>query len=104
MDAAANFKLYLIFISILFTAGLYYIVATRNLIRMLIGLELLSKGALLLLILAGHLTGRTGLAQSFAITIIIIEVVVIVVAAGVVIAFYRHNDSIDSRELRKLRG
>lgn len=104
LNAAIDFKLYIVFIPILFLTGLYYVIATRNLVRMLIGLELLSKAVMLLIIVVGNLTGRTGLAQSLAITMIVIEVVVIVVAAGIVIALYRHNNSIDSRELKHLRG
>ena len=62
----------------------------------MIGLELLTKGITLFIILAGYVTGRTGLAQAMAITLIIIEVVVIVVAVGVVLCVFRHNQ-IDRR-------
>jgi len=99
-----DFNLYLIFIPLVFLAGLYYVIVTRNLIRMLIGVELLTKSATLLLILAGKVTGQLGLAQSLAITLIVIEVVVMVVAAGVIIAIYNHNGTLDSRLLRNLKG
>lgn len=102
--AFTDFKLYMIFIPVVFIAGLYYLIVTRNLIRMLIGVELLSKAATLLLILAGNVTGQTGLAQSLVITLIVIEVVVMVVAAGVIISIYNHNGTLDSRLLRNLKG
>lgn len=103
-SAAINLKLYLVFVPILFAIGLYYIIVTRNLFRMLIGLELMSKSVMLLLIVIGSLTGRTGLAQSFVVTMIVIEVVVIVVAAGLILSVYKQTDSIDARKLRNLKG
>jgi len=97
-------KLYFTCISILAITGLYYVIATRNLIRMLIGLELLSKAVMLLIIVVGNITGRIALAQSLAITMIVIEVVVMVVAAGIILTLYRKTGSIDARELTNLRG
>lgn len=84
--------------------GFYCIVTTRNLIRTLIGLELLSKGVTLLLILAGNAAGRIGLAQSLAITLIIVEVAVIVVAVSVVLGLHQHHNSVDASLIRNLKG
>lgn len=97
-------KLCMVFIPMLIIIGFYCIIATRNLIRTLIGLEILTKAVTLLIILAGYVTGRTALAQTLAITLIIIEVVVMVVAAGVIVNIFRHNDSLDVRNLRNLKG
>jgi len=85
-------------------AALYCILVTRNLIRILIALDLLTKAVTLLIGLAGYVTGRTALAQSFIITMIIIEVVVIAVAAGIVIGAHRHLGDLDVRRLRNLKG
>jgi NADH-quinone oxidoreductase subunit K len=84
--------------------AVYAILASRNLIRILIGLELLTKAVTLLLAVAGYVAGRMALAQTFIITLIVIEVVVIAVAAGIVIGVHRHNDDLDARKLRRLRG
>jgi multisubunit Na+/H+ antiporter MnhC subunit len=99
-----DFWVFAIAIAMVLIAGMFYLLATLNLIRALIGLELLTKGVTLLIILAGAVTGRTGLAQAMAITLIIIEVVVIVVAAGLVLCVHRHNQSIDVRLLRNIKG
>ena len=72
------------FIIMVLIAGLYCILVTRNLMRVIIGLELLTKAVTLLIIVAGYVTGHIALAQSLVITLIIIEVVVIAVAAGVI--------------------
>ena len=84
--------------------GFYCLIVTYNLIRALIGLELLTKSATLFIILAGYVTGRTALAQALAITLIVIEVVVIAVAVGIVLCVYKHNKSIDTRLLKNIKG
>jgi NADH-quinone oxidoreductase subunit K len=84
--------------------GLYCLVTTRNLIRALIGLEILTKGVTLLIILTGYVSGQMALAQSLAITLIIIEVAVIVVAVSIVLCIYRKTAGIDTRSIREIKG
>jgi NADH-quinone oxidoreductase subunit K len=91
-------------IALLFLTGFYSLLVSRNLIRVLIALEILTKAATLMLILAGYWTKQTGLAQAFVITLIIVEVVVIAVAAGIVIGIFRHTGTLDTRHLRNLKG
>ena len=98
------FWMFSIAIALVIIAGFYYLLVTLNLIRALIGLELLTKAVTLFIILAGYVTGRTGLAQALAITLIIIEVVVVVVAVGVVLCVFKHSDSIDVRTIRNIKG
>ena len=91
-------RLFLVFgIGVVLTliTGFYSIITTRNLIRTLIGLEVLTKGATLAIIVAGYISGRMGLAQALAITLIVIEVVVMVVAVGIVLGIFRHSKSLD---------
>jgi multisubunit Na+/H+ antiporter MnhC subunit len=103
-ETASLIRLSMVFIPLLFVAGFYCIVVSRNLIRTLIGLEILTKGVTLLIIVAGYVTGYTAMAQAFAITLIIIEVVIVVVAAGLIVNVFSHTDSLDARNLRNLRG
>ena len=91
-------------VALLFVCGLYFILVTRNMIRAIIGLELLIKGVTLLLVVCGYVSGKTALAQAFVITVIVIEVVIAVVAGGIAVSVYRCNNSIDARELTKLKG
>lgn len=91
-------------IFLVFIAGLYCLLATHNLIRAVIGIELMIKAVTLFIILAGYITGRTGLAQAFAITLIVIEVVIMVVAMGVIINVYKHNKTLDVRTIRNMKG
>lgn len=98
------FRHFLIFIILLFISGIYCILISFNLIRALIGLEVLIKAATLLIILAGYICGRSALAQAIVITLIVIEIVVMVVAGGVAFWAFRYNKTIDPRRLSNLRG
>ena len=91
-------------IIVLIVCGLYCMLVTRNLMRVLIGLELLTKAVTLLLIAAGYATGKTALAQAIVITLIMIEVVVIAVMAGVILSIYRHTGSLDASNVKSLKG
>jgi multisubunit Na+/H+ antiporter MnhC subunit len=97
-------QLTVIALILLIVTGIYCIVVTPNLIRTLLGVELISKGITLLIILAGALTGRMAQAQSFAITFIIIEVAVIAIAAGVVVGIFKKTGSADAAGIRTMKG
>jgi len=87
-----------------FVIGLYCIFVSYNLIRILIGVEVLIKAATLLIIVAGYITGREALAQSMVITLIVIEVVVVTVAVGVMLGIRSINNSLDARRIKSLKG
>ena len=103
-DTAQLFALFGIGVALTLIVGLYCVLTTRNLVRVLIGLEIVTKAVTLLIILCGYAAGRTALAQSLAITLIIIEVAVIVVAVGIVLCVYRHDQSIDVAQVQNLKG
>lgn len=104
IESAVFFWVYCVFVGMLFIIGLYCIFMTYNLVRALIGLELLIKAATLLIIAAGFTSRHIALAQAFVITLIVVEVVFIAVAVGVVLGLFRHNRSIDAREIKALKG
>ncbi len=85
-------------------AGFYYVLTTTNQIRLIIGLELITKALTVGLILAGRLTGKMGLAQSLVITLIVVEVVLMVVAAGLILSGHRLTGQVDRRNLRNIKG
>lgn len=90
--------------AVLFTAGLWCVYATHNLVRVLIGIELLTKSVTLLLVLAGAVTGRVAAAQALIITVIVMEVVALVVAAGIVVAAHEKTGSHLTDHLTDLKG
>ncbi|OGS34879.1 MAG: hypothetical protein A2474_05960 [Elusimicrobia bacterium RIFOXYC2_FULL_34_12] len=98
------FLFYGVFIILLLIAGFYCILATINLIRILLGLELITKAVTLAIIVVGYITGNIALAQSLVIIVIVIEVFVIAVAAAIIIRIYKLTDSLDVRNIRSLKG
>jgi len=95
---------FIIFTVMLFVIGIYNVLMTFNIIRVLIGIELLIKAVTLLIIAAGYIVGHTAVAQEIVITLIVVEVVIMVVAMGVVLGLYRHDDTLDIRSFRNLKG
>jgi multisubunit Na+/H+ antiporter MnhC subunit len=95
---------YLAGIVLVLVAGLYYLLVTTNLIRAVIGLELLTKAVTLAIVLGGHLTNKPGLGQALAVTVIVVEVVVMAAAAGILLCAHRQNKSMDARLLRNVKG
>lgn len=93
-----------LFAIMLSAIGLYCVFVTYNLIRVLIGLEILIKAATLLIITVGYITHHTALAQALVITLIVVEVVAMTVAVGVVLGIRSHNNSLDVRKIRNLKG
>lgn len=85
------------------TAGLYSLLMTKNLIRVLISIEILMKSATLLIIVTGYIINRPALAQSMVITITVIEVVTVATAAGIAAALFRRYNTLDIRKIRKLK-
>ena len=89
---------------LLIFAGCYCLIRTYHILKIIIGIEVAMKAVTLFMILAGYINGKMTLAQSFVITVIVIEVVVAVVATGIAISLYKKYGSMDIRNLRKLKG
>jgi len=104
MESIQLFWTFSIFVILMLLAGIYYILVTFNMMRALIGIEILMKAVTLLLIVVGHVTQHMGLAQALVITLIVIEVVLMVAATGVVLNVFHQSNSIDTRQLRELKG
>ena len=106
MDSSAVAMLwsYGMFVIMLLIIGFFCLLATLNLVRALIGLEVLMKAVTLLIIVAGYLNHNLALAQSLVITLIVVETVVIAIAMGIVLRVFDHTRSLDTRELTNLKG
>jgi NADH:ubiquinone oxidoreductase subunit K len=93
----------LLVVGVIFLLGFICLVAMRNVIKLLIGIEVLAKGVSLALIASGYLQRNPYLMQSVVITLIVIEVVVVAVALALVVNIYRQTGSLDIRRLTKLK-
>lgn len=99
-----NPTIFITAVVLILATGIYSIFVTRNLMRILISIEILTKGVTLLLIGAGYLSGNMAQAQAYVVTIIIIEVILLVIATGIVLGIYRANESLNTNNINNLKG
>jgi NADH:ubiquinone oxidoreductase subunit K len=96
--------LYLFFAVALVVAGLLGLLGRRNLIKLLIAIEVIGKGITLLLLATGYAKASLLTAQALVITYIVIEVSLVATAMALIINIYRESKSLDIRSLAKLKG
>jgi NADH:ubiquinone oxidoreductase subunit K len=84
--------------------GFYGLLITRNLIKMVIVLQMLIKGAVLALVLAGKQSGNLGLGQSTAATVIVADTIVAVVGLAMAVQIRRRFGTLDAPKISTLRG
>lgn len=84
--------------------GFYGLLASRNLIKVIIALQILGKAAVLALLVAGNASGQIGLGQSVAITVIVADTIVAVIGMALAIQVRRQLHTLDVAQLARLRG
>lgn len=89
---------------VLIALGVFMLVMTSNMIRVVLAVEVMMKAVTMLLIYAGQVSGQLGLAQTFIVTQIVIEIILAAVASGLVINIYRKTGQRELRKLNKLNG
>jgi len=97
-------QLYMLAVIVLIGVGIYCLLARRNIIQLLIGIEVIAKGVTLSFILAGFFQGNEQIAQAIVITIILIEVITMAVAMSLAVMVHRHTGGLDIKDIRRLRG
>lgn len=85
-------------------AGLYGLLISRNLIKVVIAMQLLGKAAVLAMIAAGTASGKLNLSQSFAITVLVADTIVAIIGLALAVQIKRRSGSLDIRDLSSLRG
>jgi len=101
---SSTWLLYMAFAAGLVFIGLYCLLSMRNLVKLFIGIEVISKGVSLALVATGFAKKNILVAQALAVTFIVIEVSVVATALAIIINTYRHTGSLDVRRLTKLKG
>jgi NADH-quinone oxidoreductase subunit K len=84
---------------ILLALGLYAILSKKNLIKIVIGLEIMAKGSTLAFIGMGGAD-----VQAYVIIAISIEAVVAAVALAIIVNVWKHSKTLDSSKMKHLRG
>ncbi len=92
------------FVALLVGVGLYCLLTMKNTVKLLIGIEIIAKGVTLALVASGYARNNLMVAQSLAITVIVVDVAVIATALALIININRHTKSLDVRKLTRLKG
>ncbi len=87
----------------LLAIGLYAVLISRNLIKIVVGLQILVKGAMLAMIAAGQLAGQAEVGESLALTVIVADTIVAVVGLALAVQVRRHFGTLDVRALSTLK-
>ena len=83
--------------------GLLGLLMTRNLIKVVVGLQIVVKGAMLALVLAGRLSGQIQTGATLALTVIVADTIVSVVALAFAVQVRRQFGTLDLQALSTLR-
>ncbi len=84
--------------------GLYGLLITRNLMKIIIVLQILVKAAVLALVLAGQYSGQVSLGQSLAATVIVADTMVAVVGLALGVQVRRRFGTLDLPRISTLKG
>jgi NADH:ubiquinone oxidoreductase subunit K len=98
------FNVILLGVVALLGVGFYGLLTTRNLIKVVMVLQILVKAAVLALVLAGKLGGNPGLGQSTAATVIVADTIVAVVGLALAVQVRRRFGTLDVPKISPLRG
>ncbi|WDF56839.1 NADH-quinone oxidoreductase subunit NuoK [Mucilaginibacter sp. KACC 22063] len=94
---------YLVLSAALFCIGLYVVLAKRNAIQILIGIELMLNAAILNLVAFGKHDKVNNGGQMFALFAIVLAAATTAVALAIVLNVYRRYKTIDPDKVDKLK-
>jgi NADH:ubiquinone oxidoreductase subunit K len=83
--------------------GIYCLLATRNMIRVIIGLQLIVKGVAMAFILGGNMTSNISLGQTMALTVIVADTIVAVIGLAFAVQVRHRMGTLDIKELSTLK-
>ena len=89
---------------VLFGVGLYGLLVVRNLIKIVVALQIMVKAVVLALVAAGSVSGQTNLGQSLALTVIVVDTMVAVIGLALAVQVRRHFGTLDVKDLSTLKG
>jgi NADH:ubiquinone oxidoreductase subunit K len=84
--------------------GLYGLLVLRNLIKIMVALQILGKAAILALAMAGQASGSLNVGQSLAVTVIVADTIVAVVGLALAVQVRRRFGTLDVKTLSTLKG
>ena len=100
----SSFNVILFGVIAVLCVGFYGLLITRNLIKVVMVLQILIKGVILALVLAGKLSGNPALGQSTAATVLVADTIVAVVGLALAVQVRRRFGTLDVPKISTLRG
>jgi len=94
----------LIGIAGLLGVGFYGLLITRNLIKIVLMLQILIKAVVLALVFAGKVSGNLGLGQSTAATVLVADTIVAVVGLALAVQVRHRFGTLDVTQISTLKG
>jgi NADH:ubiquinone oxidoreductase subunit K len=89
---------------ILLGIGLYGLLVIRNMIKIVIAIQIMVKGAMLALVVAGGLNSQLNLGQSLALTVIVADTVVAIIGLALAIRIQQRSGTLDIDKVMNLEG
>ena len=83
--------------------GIYGLLILRNLIKIVVALQVFAKGTILIMVVAGGMAGKPAIGQSLAITVLVADTAVVIVALALAIQVRRWCGTLDTRVISTLR-
>jgi len=95
---------YLLFGAALFSVGAYGVIARRNLLIVLMSLELMLNGVNVTLVAFALKFGGAPHGQVFVLMVMAVAAAEVAVGLAIVIAAFRTRQTVDTNDFRSLRG
>jgi len=83
--------------------GLYALLAANHMIKVIVALQILAKGAILAFVAAGQANGHINAGQSLALTVIVADTIVAVIGLALAVQARRYAGSMNLRDLSNLK-
>lgn len=94
---------FLIVSALLFSIGLYAVLAKKNAVLILVGIELMINAAILNLVAFGRYDGMRYGGQTFALFGIVLAAAAVAVALAIILNVYKHYKSINPDDINDLK-
>jgi NADH-quinone oxidoreductase subunit K len=89
---------------ILLGIGLYGLLVIRNLIKIVIALQIMVKGAMLAFVVAGSLNNQVNLGQSLAVGVITADTIVAIIGLALAVKIQERFGTLNIDEVLHLKG
>jgi NADH:ubiquinone oxidoreductase subunit K len=91
-------------VAALLALGLFCVVGNKNTIKILMGIAVMTRSVSLAFILGGAVRANMALAQSMAVTIIVVDAAITALCMAMIVNIYKHYGTVETDKLNRLNG